>query len=125
MKIQNLVRVQVLVSHSPPLLGSQESHKEKSFKDFFIDDDWSFDELPLPPHSSPLPHYPSPAFTSEPDANHILVNSAACLMQPDPNDIHVACHPYMFLGSCLSSCCLCLAFVYPSILAMHIPLEEW
>ncbi|MPD05938.1 hypothetical protein E2C01_101710 [Portunus trituberculatus] len=34
MKIRNLVKVQVFVSHSPPLVGSQESHLEKSYQTF-------------------------------------------------------------------------------------------
>ncbi|MPC22934.1 hypothetical protein E2C01_015963 [Portunus trituberculatus] len=57
MKIRNVVRVQVLVSHSPPLVDSQESHQEKSYKDIFMDGDWSS------AFSPPLLIYPSPAFT--------------------------------------------------------------
>ncbi|MPC29796.1 hypothetical protein E2C01_023047 [Portunus trituberculatus] len=65
MKIRNLVRVKVLVSRSTPLVDSQESHKEKSYKDVFMDGDSSSGDLPLPPppFSPPLLSYPSPAFT--------------------------------------------------------------
>ncbi|MPC69294.1 hypothetical protein E2C01_063513 [Portunus trituberculatus] len=54
MKIRNLVRVKVLVSHSTPLVDSQESHPEKSYKDVFMDDNSSSSDLPPPPHPSPL-----------------------------------------------------------------------
>ncbi|MPC42460.1 hypothetical protein E2C01_036082 [Portunus trituberculatus] len=37
MKIKNVERVQVLVSHSTPLVDSQESHQEKNHKDIFMD----------------------------------------------------------------------------------------
>ncbi|MPC83382.1 hypothetical protein E2C01_078090 [Portunus trituberculatus] len=43
----------VLVSHSPPLVDSQESHQEKSYKDVFMDGDI----LQQPPSSS-LPFSP-------------------------------------------------------------------
>ncbi|MPC84583.1 hypothetical protein E2C01_079325 [Portunus trituberculatus] len=51
---EDLVGVQALVSHSPPLVDSQESYKEKSYKVVFMDGDSSSDDLPPPPHSSPL-----------------------------------------------------------------------
>ncbi|MPC52270.1 hypothetical protein E2C01_046133 [Portunus trituberculatus] len=54
MKIRNLVRVQVLVSHSTPLVDSQESHMKKVTKDIFMDGDSYPSDLPPPPHSSPL-----------------------------------------------------------------------
>ncbi|MPC62485.1 hypothetical protein E2C01_056569 [Portunus trituberculatus] len=52
-EIKNLVRVQVLVSHSTPLVDSQESHQEKCYKDVFMDGDSSSSDLP-PPHPFPL-----------------------------------------------------------------------
>ncbi|MPC99180.1 hypothetical protein E2C01_094578 [Portunus trituberculatus] len=61
-KIRNLVREQVLVSHIPPLVDSQESHEEKSYKDVFMDGEWSSDDS-SPPFSPPLLGYPSPPFT--------------------------------------------------------------
>ncbi|MPC50628.1 hypothetical protein E2C01_044457 [Portunus trituberculatus] len=54
MKIRNLMKVQVLVNHNTPLVDSQESHQEKSYKDIFTDGDWSSGDLPPPPHPSPL-----------------------------------------------------------------------
>ncbi|MPC38516.1 hypothetical protein E2C01_032023 [Portunus trituberculatus] len=54
MKIRNLERVQVLVSHSTPLVDSQESHYEKLYKDVFMGGDWSSGNLPPPPHPSPI-----------------------------------------------------------------------
>ncbi|MPC11296.1 hypothetical protein E2C01_003960 [Portunus trituberculatus] len=54
MKIRNLVRVQVFVSHSPPLVDSQESLQEKSYKDVFMDSDSSTGDFPPPPYPSPL-----------------------------------------------------------------------
>ncbi|MPC37990.1 hypothetical protein E2C01_031485 [Portunus trituberculatus] len=61
-------RVQVLVSHSPPLVGSQEPHQEKSYNDVFMDGDSSSSYLPPSPHPSHplLLSYPSPAFTYMP-----------------------------------------------------------
>ncbi|MPC35026.1 hypothetical protein E2C01_028434 [Portunus trituberculatus] len=54
MKIRNLVSVQVLMSHSTPLVDSQESNKEKHYKDVFMDGESSSGDLPSPPHLSPL-----------------------------------------------------------------------
>ncbi|MPC95582.1 hypothetical protein E2C01_090800 [Portunus trituberculatus] len=51
------MRVQVSVSNSPPLVGSQESHQEKSYKDVFMDGNLSS------AFSRRLLHYPLPAFT--------------------------------------------------------------
>ncbi|MPC74355.1 hypothetical protein E2C01_068714 [Portunus trituberculatus] len=56
-KIKNLVRVQVLVSHSPPLVDSQESHQEKSYKDVFMDGDWSSAFSPSSSKLSITSHY--------------------------------------------------------------------
>ncbi|MPC44372.1 hypothetical protein E2C01_038044 [Portunus trituberculatus] len=58
MKIRNLVRVQVFVRHSTPLVDSQESHQEKSYDDIFMDGDSS-----SPPFSPPLLSCLSPVFT--------------------------------------------------------------
>ncbi|MPC53962.1 Transcription elongation factor A protein 2 [Portunus trituberculatus] len=67
MKIRNLVRVQVLVSYSSPLVNSQESQQKKSYNNVFVDGDSSSGYLPLSPHPSPLffLSYLSPAFTYE------------------------------------------------------------
>ncbi|MPC33166.1 hypothetical protein E2C01_026509 [Portunus trituberculatus] len=44
--------------------GEQESHKKKSYKDIFVNDDSSSSDLPLLSLFSPiLLSYPSPAFT--------------------------------------------------------------
>ncbi|MPC13060.1 hypothetical protein E2C01_005779 [Portunus trituberculatus] len=44
------------MSHSTPLLNSQESHQEKNYKDFVMDDDCSSCDLrpPRPPHQPSL-----------------------------------------------------------------------
>ncbi|MPC29211.1 hypothetical protein E2C01_022432 [Portunus trituberculatus] len=61
---KNKVIVQVKVSHSTPLVDSQESHQEKSYKDVFMDGDSSSGDLFPPPHPFPsCSSYPSPTFT--------------------------------------------------------------
>ncbi|MPC35795.1 hypothetical protein E2C01_029230 [Portunus trituberculatus] len=54
MKIKNLVILQVLKSHSTPLVDSQELHQKKSYTDIFMDGDSSSGDLPPPPHPFPI-----------------------------------------------------------------------
>ncbi|MPC43860.1 hypothetical protein E2C01_037515 [Portunus trituberculatus] len=57
MKIRNLVRVQVLVSHNLPPVGFRGITPGEKLPDIFMDGDSSS------AFSPPLLHYPSPAFT--------------------------------------------------------------